>query len=82
MESLLFGCEELMEDATGDRKSSESLKHFIAHLNGLDKVSPTHWENHRSLHRVITTGQWGSSNPLHLNDKHHISPVTLHSCVT
>lgn len=28
-----------MENATGDRKSSESEKHFIAHLNGLARVS-------------------------------------------
>lgn len=36
-----------METATGDRKSSESEKHFIAHLNGRALgFSQTQWENH------------------------------------
>lgn len=34
MGALLSVCEELMENDTGDRKSSESEKHFIAVLNG------------------------------------------------
>ena len=36
-----------MMEATGDRKSSKSEKHFIAHLNGGAWVSPVaRWENH------------------------------------